>query len=175
MQWPDASGSTPRLSDMTDLKPRPSGLDSPWVIKGLKYGGRAQVWLYRRTKGRIGSKWRIGAGFRKPVDTLLLDHVGRKSGTQFTTPLLYMLDGDDVIVVASQGGMAKDPQWYRNLLATPDARVQIRAEHRDVRARTADAQERSTLWPRLVEMYADFENYDAWTEREIPVVILSRR
>ena len=160
---------------MPTPKPRPRGIDSPWVPRVLKYAGRAQVWLYRRTKGRVGAKWRIGAGFRKPVDTLLLGHVGRKSGTSFTTPLLYMRDGADVIVVASQGGMAKDPQWYRNLLATPESHVQMRAEHRDVRARTATSQERAALWPRLVEMYADFDNYQAWTAREIPVVVLSPR
>ena len=163
------------LAAMNAPKPRPNGLDSPMVPKLMKYGGRAQVWAYRRTNGRIGSKWRIGAGFRKPVDTLLLDHVGRKSGTRFTTPLLYMPDGANTIVVASQGGLPRHPQWYRNLVAQPDTHIQIRGEHRDVRARVADPSERAALWPRLVEVYADFDTYQAWTEREIPVVILEPR
>lgn len=163
------------LAGMAATKPRPPGLDSPVVPKLLKYGGRAQVWVYRRTNGRIGSKWRIGAGFRKPVDTLLLDHVGRKSGTRFTTPLLYMPDGANTIVVASQGGLPTHPQWFRNLVAHPETHIQIRGEHRQVRARVAGPDERAALWPRLVQVYADFENYQSWTEREIPVVILEPR
>jgi deazaflavin-dependent oxidoreductase (nitroreductase family) len=157
------------------VRPRPDQLDSPVVAKVIKYAARAQVWVFRRTNGRIGSTWRIGAGFRKPVPTLLLDHRGRKSGTAFTTPLLYLLDGPDVVVVASQGGLPKDPQWYLNLKASPDTQVQIRAEVRRVRARTADAAERAALWPRLVELYADFDTYQQWTEREIPVVVLEPR
>lgn len=160
---------------MDQPKKRPDGLDSPIVPKVMKYAGKAHVWTYRKTNGRIGSKWRIGAGWKKPVPTLLLDHVGRKSGTRFTTPLLYLLDGPNVIVVGSQGGLPQDPQWYRNLMATPETKVQILAEVRAVTARTAGPEERAALWPRLVELYADFDNYQSWTEREIPVVILEPR
>ena len=160
---------------MTATKPRPDGLDKPWVPKLIEVGARAQVWAFRRTNGRIGSKWRIGAGFRKPVQTLLLDHVGRKSGKQFTTPLLYLEHGPDLVVVASQGGLPDHPQWYRNLVANPDTVVQVRAERRLVRARVADAREREVLWPLLDELYADFASYRAWTEREIPIVVLEPR
>ncbi|RZI89980.1 MAG: nitroreductase family deazaflavin-dependent oxidoreductase, partial [Microbacterium sp.] len=96
-------------------------------------------------------------------------------GKQFTTPLLYLLDGPNVVIVASQGGLPKNPQWYANLMATPDTKVQIKGEVRAVRAHTADATERAALWPRLVGIYADFENYQAWTDREIPVVVLTPR
>jgi deazaflavin-dependent oxidoreductase (nitroreductase family) len=154
---------------------RPGQLDSPVLPVIFRYMGRAQVWVYRKTNGRIGGKWRIGAGFRKPVPTLLLEHRGRKSGKLFTIPLLYLTDGQDVVVVASQGGLPKHPQWYRNLVASPDTVVQIGAERRSVHAVTADAQQRSRLWPRLVELYADFDTYQSWTEREIPVVILQPR
>ena len=82
--------------------------------------------LRRATNGRIGSKWRIGAGFRKPVPTLLLDHVGRKSGKTFTTPLLYLEDGANLVIVASQGGLPKNPQWYPNLVAHPEVTVHVR-------------------------------------------------
>ena len=152
--------------------PRPKQLDSPLIPKVMKYMAKAQVWAYRRTGGRVGGMWRVGAGFRKPVPTLLLDHRGRKSGTLFTTPLLYITDGPNVVIVGSQGGLPKHPQWYLNLVAHPDTHIQIRAERRAVRARTADAGERARLWPLLVDAYADFDNYQAWTEREIPVVIL---
>ena len=109
------------------------------------------------------------------MPTLLLDHRGRTSGTTYTTPLLYLLDGPDVVVVASQGGLPRDPQWYRNLVAQPDTQVQIRSEVRRVRARTATPEERAALWPRLVELYSDFANYQRWTDREIPVVICAPR
>ena len=140
--------------------------------KILKYMAKAQVWVYRRTRGRIGGKWRVGAGFRKPAPTLLLDHRGRKSGKLFTTPLLYLADGPDIVVVASQGGLPKHPQWYLNLCAHPETHIQIGADRTPVRARTADPQERARLWPLLLDVYADFATYQEWTDREIPVVIL---
>ncbi len=148
-------------------------LASPVVPKVIKYMARAQVAVFKATRGRIGSKWRVGAGFRKPVPTLLLEHVGRKSGTQFTTPLLYLEDGADLVVVASQGGLPKNPQWYFNVMADPDTRVWLKQEIREVHARVADAEERAQLWPRLVDLYADFATYQAVTDREIPVVVLS--
>jgi deazaflavin-dependent oxidoreductase (nitroreductase family) len=164
-------------SDLTpeQLAKRKEQLASPVVPKVIKYMARAQVKVFKLTKGRIGSKWRIGAGFRKPVATLLLEHVGRKSGTKFTTPLLYLADGADLIVVASQGGLPKNPQWFHNVLATPDTRVWLKREIRDVRAREATPEVRAELWPRLVELYADFATYQAVTDREIPVVVLSPR
>ena len=155
---------------------KPAGLDSPITSKLIKYGSKAQVRVFRLTNGRIGSKWRVGAGFRKPVPTLLLDHVGRKSGTTFTTPLLYLENGPDLVVVASQGGLPKNPQWYSNLVANPQTQVHLRKERgRQVLARVATAPEKAELWPRLVELYADFAKYDTWADREIPVVILEPR
>ena len=158
-----------------ELEKRKAALANPATAKVIKYMARAQVRLFKLTNGRIGSKWRIGAGFRKPVPTLLLEHVGRKSGTKFTTPLLYLLDGANVVVVASQGGLPKNPQWYPNLVATPDTTIQIRTEKRAVRARTASPEERAELWPKLVELYADFEVYQQCTDRVIPVVVLEPR
>ena len=155
---------------------KPPGLDSPTTAKAIKYMAKVQVRLFRLTNGRIGSTWRVGAGFRKPVPTLLLEHVGRKSGTTFTTPLLYLCDGPDLVIVASQGGLPKNPQWYPNLVAHPETVVHLRGERgRPVRARVASPEERAALWPRLVELYADFAKYAAWTDREIPVVILEPR
>jgi deazaflavin-dependent oxidoreductase (nitroreductase family) len=162
------------LARMPEPKPRPKGLDSPLVPKVLKYGGRAQVRLYRLTNGRIGGTWRIGAGFRRPVPVLLLDHVGRRTGRRYTVPLLYLRAGDDLVVVASQGGLPRHPQWFHNLVAAPETTVQVGAEQRRVRARVAPAEEKRALWPRLVELYADFASYQSWTERDIPVVVLER-
>lgn len=161
---------------MPATKPRPDQLDSPYVAKAIKYAARANVAIFRATNGRIGSTWRIGAGWRKPVTVLLLEHVGRRSGRRYTTPLLYLADGEDVVVVASQGGLPRNPQWYYNLLAHPDVRIDLRGERgRPVRARVVTPEERAALWPRLVDLYADFDSYQSWTEREIPVVVLEPR
>jgi F420H(2)-dependent quinone reductase len=155
---------------------RPPGLDSPIAVTLIKYMAKIQVWLFQRTNGRIGNKWRVGAGFRKPVPTLLLEHVGRKSGSTFTTPLLYLVDGPDLVVVASQGGLPKNPQWYPNLVAHPDTVVHLpRQRGVAVRARTVTGDQRAALWPKLVGLYADFAKYAVWSDREIPVVVLERR
>jgi deazaflavin-dependent oxidoreductase (nitroreductase family) len=164
-------------SDLTpdQLAKRKEQLAHPIVPKVIKTMARVQVRVFKATGGRIGSKWRIGAGFRKPVATLLLEHVGRKSGETYTTPLLYLVDGPDLVIVASQGGLPKNPQWLYNVRAHPETRVWLKREIRDVRARVADPDERAALWPRLVELYADFATYQATTDREIPVVVLSPR
>jgi deazaflavin-dependent oxidoreductase (nitroreductase family) len=158
-----------------DPKKKPAQLNSPFVATVMKYAGKAHVWVYRKSGGKIGASWRVGAGFKKPVPTLLLEHTGRKSGRTLVSPLVYIHDGDDVVVVASQGGRDTDPQWYRNLVANPDAYVEIGRERRAVRAVTASPEEKTRLWPKLVEAYADFDTYQSWADREIPVVILKPR
>lgn len=155
---------------------RPAGLDSPLTARIIKYGARANTALFKLTNGRVGGTWRVMAGWRKPAPVLLLEHIGRKSGRTFTTPLLYMTSGDELVVVGSQGGLPKDPQWVANLRAQPDVTVHIpRRGRRPVRAHIAGPAERALLWPRLLETYADFETYQTWTEREIPVIVLSPR
>lgn len=155
---------------------RPDGLDSPLTKRLIKFGSRAQVRVFNLTNGRIGSNWRVGAGFKNPVPTLLLEHVGRKSGTRFTTPLLFMENGRDLVIVASQGGLPKNPAWFFNLQAHPDTVVHLRGERaRPVHARVTDDEERASLWPRLVDLYADFAKYETWTDRQIPVVVLEPR
>jgi F420H(2)-dependent quinone reductase len=126
----------------------------------------ANVVLYRRSGGRLGNTV-------KGAPVLLLDHVGRKSGRTRTTPLLYMRNGEDIVIVASRGGSDAMPAWRFNLQANPAATVQIGTERHRVLAREASAEEKAELWPRLVEMYGDYEVYQRRTKREIPVVILS--
>lgn len=155
---------------------RPKGLNAPSTLKALRLMSKVHVRVFKLTNGRIGHTWRIGAGFSKPVPTLLLEHVGRTSGTTFTTPLLYLDDPPNVVIVASVGGMAKHPQWYRNLKANPDTRVHLLKERsRSVRARESTDEERARLWPMLIDLYADFEKYEGWTDRKIPVLILEPR
>ncbi|MGY4647137.1 nitroreductase family deazaflavin-dependent oxidoreductase [Mycobacterium sp. URHB0021] len=158
-----------------DPNNKPRQLDSPFVATAMKFSGKAVAWVYRKSGGRIGGNWRVGAGFKKPVPTLLLEHTGRKSGKTFVSPLVFMTDGDDVIIVASMGGRAQNPQWYHNLVATPDVYIEIGRERRPVRAVLASPEERARLWPKLVETYADFDTYQSWTDREIPVFILKPR
>jgi len=106
---------------------------------------------------------------------LLLHHVGRRSGQRRVTPLLYLPDGDELVIVASMGGTPKNPAWFHNLEAAPDTEVEVGRERRPVRARVAGPQERAALWPRLVELYPSFATYQARAPREIPVVVLGRR
>ena len=150
---------------------RPKQLDSPVVPKAMKAVSRANVWLYRRTNGRIGGTWRVGSAFPRGIPMCLLTTRGRKSGEPRTAPLLYLRDGERVVLVASQGGLPKDPQWYRNLRHDPDVIVRTGAAEQRMRARTADGEERDRLWARLVAHYRDFASYQSWTDRSIPVVV----
>jgi deazaflavin-dependent oxidoreductase (nitroreductase family) len=127
---------------------------------------RLHVALYRRTGGTTGGRFR-GA------PTLLLTTVGRRSGQRRVNPLLYLEDGEQLVVVASNGGDHRHPGWYLNLLADPEVTVQVgRATHR-VTAATAPPELRARLWPRLVALYPDYETYQGRTDREMPVVVLS--
>jgi deazaflavin-dependent oxidoreductase (nitroreductase family) len=125
------------------------------------------VFLYRRTGGRIGG----AIGNIRPI--ALVDHVGAKSGKKRTTPLVYTRDGDDVIIVGSQGGSPKTPSWVFNLRANPRTTIQIGGEKREVVAHEAAGAERERLWPMVVANYADFAVYQDRTERKIPVMVLT--
>ncbi len=127
--------------------------------------------LYRASGGRLGQTL---PGV--PGKMLLLDHVGAKSGAKRTSPLLYIEDGADVVIVASKGGYPKHPAWFHNLKANPETTVQIGREHRAVRARVARAEERERLWPMAVKSYNGYADYQARSKgREIPLVILEPR
>ncbi len=123
--------------------------------------------LYRASDGRIGH---TAPGY---PTMLLLDHVGAKSGTRRTSPLLYFKDGDDVVLVASKGGFPKNPAWFHNLMANPDTIVQIGSERRAVHARRASAEERERLWPLALKQYRGYAEYQERSKgREIPLVVL---
>ncbi len=136
------------------------------ALKLLNLFTRANVVVYRRSGGRFG-------GSLKGAPVLLLDHVGRRSGQTRTTPLLYMRDGQDMVIAASRGGSEATPAWWLNLKASPQTTVQVDSERLAVTARQASAEERERLWARLVKMFPDYEAYQQRTSRMIPVVILS--
>ena len=154
------------------IKPKPEGLDKPYVGKIIKTMSKVQLAVYRSTGGLLGSTWRVGSAFPRGIPVLLLTTIGRKSGQKRTAPLLFIEDDDRVIVVASQGGLPKDPLWYKNLVANPECEVQIKRRKMKMRAHTADPAERERLWPKLVAHYPDYASYVTWTDRVLPVVIL---
>lgn len=130
---------------------------------------RGHAALYRATGGRIGGD------LPGLPSLLLLDHVGARSGTLRTTPLVYMADGDNLLVVASKGGHPRDPAWMHNLRAHPDTEVQIGRERRKVHAREATPQERERLWPLAARYNPHWDRYRGRTTREIPLVLLEPR
>ncbi|MGH2924132.1 MAG: nitroreductase family deazaflavin-dependent oxidoreductase [Solirubrobacterales bacterium] len=140
--------------------------DRSWPVLRRLIG--AHTAIYRLSGGRLG-RTIPGA---PPM--LLLDHVGARSGRVRTSPLAYLGDGEDLILVASKGGHPRNPAWFHNLVANPDATVQVGRERRRVRARVATPEERARLWPRVVELYGGYRDYQERTEREIPLVILER-
>lgn len=162
---------------MTEHHSRPeTGVDdrrrgAPWVVGVIKVMSRVNTWAYRVSGGRLGGSWRVGSALRAPVPVCLLTTTGRRSGEPRTVPLLHFPDGDRVLLVASQGGLPKHPQWYLNVLADPAVTVQVGRRSRAMTAREATSAERDELWPRLVERYADFADYQANTSRVIPVII----
>ncbi len=127
------------------------------------------IWAYRLSGGKIGGRFLRGA----PV--FLLTTIGRKTGEPRTAPLLYLRDEDRFVVVASKGGMSRHPVWYLNLEANPDVEVELGRERIKMSARRASDEEKARLWPKLVAMYRDYDDYQARTDRDIPVVILSPR
>jgi deazaflavin-dependent oxidoreductase (nitroreductase family) len=133
----------------------------------IKITSATHLFWYRATGGLIG-------GNVLGMPALLLTTTGRKSGQRRTTPLMYLPDGDDMVVIASNGGNRNHPAWYLNLRAEPEAEVQVGRETKRVRAEEANAEERARLWPQAVKMYSGYERYQQETKRTIPVVILRR-
>ncbi len=130
--------------------------------------GAEHVRVYRETGGERGYHWR-------GTTVLLLSTVGRRSGEQRTTPLIHRVDGERWIVVASKGGAPANPSWYENLLANPEATIEVGDQTIPVRASTAAGEERARLWSLMIEVWPAYDEYQGRTEREIPVVVLTRR
>ena len=130
--------------------------------------GQEHVRVYRETAGRRGYHWR-------GTTVLLLTTEGRASGEPRTTPLIHRTDGDRWVVVASKGGAPRNPSWFENLRANPDVTIQVKGETVPVRATAAEGEERARLWSLMTEVWPPYDEYQARTDREIPVVVLARR
>lgn len=136
-------------------------IDSPtgWVAEHIS--------RYVETDGSSGHLWR-------GVSTLLLTTLGRKSGKWHRTALIYGQDGDHYIMVASKGGHPKHPAWYLNLVENSEVKVQVGAEKFSAHARTATDEEKTRLWPLMTSIWPAYDDYQAKTDRVIPVVVLER-
>jgi deazaflavin-dependent oxidoreductase (nitroreductase family) len=130
--------------------------------------GQEHVRVYRETGGERGYHWR-------GTTILLLSTNGRSSGQERTTPLIHRTDGDTWVVVASKGGAPEHPGWYQNLEADPQATIEVRDERIPVRAGTATGSERERLWGLMTEAWPAYDDYQQKTDREIPVVVFTRR
>jgi deazaflavin-dependent oxidoreductase (nitroreductase family) len=147
---------------MTDLRPARTMEETD-----LTLFGPGHVRVYQETNGERGYLWN-GA----PI--LLLTTKGRSSGQERITPLIFVEDGDHPVIIASKGGAPDHPAWYKNLVAEPRVRVQIKGEVFDAVARTVGGADRARIWPRAVEAWPQYADYQKATDREIPVVALER-
>jgi deazaflavin-dependent oxidoreductase (nitroreductase family) len=137
--------------------------DSPtdWVAEHTRQ--------YLESDGREGHEWQPG------VSTLLLTTTGRKSGVKRRTALIYGQDADRFVVVASKGGAPEHPAWYLNLEADPEVEVQVLDDVFPATAETVHGQERTRLWAVMRGIWPAYDEYQTKTDREIPVVVLTRR
>ena len=131
----------------------------------LKLGSGAHAGVYRATGGKL-----FGRMGKSPI--LLLNTVGRKSGRKRTSPLLYVLDGEDFVIIASKGGAPTHPAWYLNLKANPNATLEVGDREVRVKAEETDSEEKARLWQKMIEIYPTYDDYQEKTEREIPLLIL---
>jgi deazaflavin-dependent oxidoreductase (nitroreductase family) len=138
-----------------------------WFKGLMKPMTKLHTWLYRVSGGRLGGH------FVGDAPVLLLTTIGKRTGQLRTVPLLYLEDQGNIVLVASQGGLPTHPIWYQNLQVRPDVDIQIGNAIRRMHARQATEDEKAALWPRLTTMFKGYERYQARTERNIPVVILS--
>lgn len=129
---------------------------------------RQLIEQFRASRGQPGGPFE-----GRPL--LLLTATGARSGKPRTTPMMYIPDGDRLLVIASNVGAPTHPDWYRNLLAHPQVTVEVGTEIFDATATVTEGVERQRLWSRIVELYPFFAEHQAKTTRQIPVIALSRR
>ena len=132
----------------------------------MRAAGALHRGLYRLSGGRVG---RAMGG----MEVLLLTTVGRKSGQPRTWPLTYVRDGDNVVIIASAGGLPQHPAWYLNLRDNPRVTVHFGQERREMIATTATGAERDRLWTWISRDFPQYASYQRKTTRQIPVVVLS--
>ena len=130
--------------------------------------GDEHVRRYEETAGQVGYDW-------NGTSCLILHTIGRTTGQTRKFPLIFGRDGGDYVLVASKGGAPKNPGWYDNLVAHPDVTIQVWGDIIPVTARTGTPQDKARVWPSMVAQWPGYDGYQAGTERNIPVVLLSPR
>ena len=155
-------------SGSTDSGKTTTGREMPkWIVEHLEQ--------YRRSPNE-GHFWDATfAGGHPRTPTLLLTTIGRKSGKQLTLPLIYGIDGERHVIVASKGGAPEHPAWYLNLQSNPQVDVQVAARKFQAIARTTHGEERQRLWEMMASIYPPYPDYQKRTNREIPVVVLETK
>jgi deazaflavin-dependent oxidoreductase (nitroreductase family) len=129
---------------------------------------RQTIEEFRANEGKVGGFWE-----GKPL--LLLTTTGAKSGQQRTTPMMYLRDGDRLLVFASKRGAPTNPDWYHNLIAHPEVTVEVGTEKYEASATVMKGEERDKFYARQAELYPQFGEYEANTTRKIPVIALERQ
>ena len=151
------------LSDITARAASPKPGTVTYKLLTKVAGGHVKI--YRATGGRI-----LGKAENAPM--LLLEHMGRKSGVTRTTPLVYIRDGDDVLLVASMGGSPRHPAWFLNLREMDETQIQIGSRRERVRPQVLTREEKTGVWDRVVQTWPAYQAYQDRTDREIPVIRL---
>ncbi len=141
---------------------------SPWRMPDDTLFGDEHVRQYEATGGKVGHDW-------NGASVLILHTTGRRSGKTRKFPLIYGRDGDDYVVVASKGGAPQNPGWYENLVAHPNVEIQVREEVIPVKARTGSDADKKRVWPIMTKQWPGYDQYQAGTKRNIPVVLLTPR
>ncbi len=131
----------------------------------LKLATGVHAGVYRASGGKL-----LGSMGKSPL--LLLNTGGRKTGRKRTTPLIYVMDGENFVIIASKGGAPTHPAWYLNLMARPDVTVEVGDRKVQVKAEQVYGEEKNRLWQKMVETYPTYDDYQTKTEREIPLLVL---
>lgn len=155
-------------TDVTKLKREdvaaiPKGI-VPFMKRFMHFMTRTHVWIYKTSQGRIGRNF-------GGAPCCLITMTGKKTGQKRTIPLIHIPYKDGVVLVASQGGLDFNPVWYGNLVANPEIEVIADGKTRKMTAKLANHAEKAKAWPSAVAVYPDFDQYQARTDRDIPVFI----
>jgi deazaflavin-dependent oxidoreductase (nitroreductase family) len=154
-----------RREDVQEIKPEVEGVAHTFI----KYFTRLNVWVFKKSNGRLMKHF--PGGF--PI--CLVTMTGAKSGNKREVALIHLPYGDRKLIVASQGGMSKHPVWYYNVKANPEVDIMVGGITKTYIARQADDDEKRALWPHLLSLYPDFDQYQARTDRNIPVFVCDEK
>lgn len=154
-----------RREDVREITPRAERMVSPII----KYATKLNVWVFKKSRGRLMKTFFGGA----PICVVTM--TGAKSGKSREVALIHIPWGDKKILVASKGGMSRHPVWFYNVKANPEVEILVGGESKSYLAEQVSAEQKAEIWPRLLEVYPDFDEYQARTDRDIPVFVCTPR